>query len=92
MYNPTLGHTVFRSFVCSLNFSLNTTDIDKEAVAKIVDDIVRSNGTKWIPDAIERHLYTNVVTVLLRIMDVLANKTRIIIFGHEISIDIKPAS
>lgn len=69
---------------------INSSDINKVVIDQIVHEMVKHNGVKWIPDWIERRLYTNVIYIVLKLCDALLTNTKLVVFGHEIKIDIVP--
>lgn len=68
------------------------TPVCKESVREIVREIVREHGVGFIPDGIEEKIYTNVATMLMRILDGVLSETRLTFMGHEIRLDLSPAA
>ena len=72
-----------------MNF-LSSSDINKETIDQIVHEMVKNNGIKWIPDWIERKIYTNVIYLVMQLCDSLLQNTQFMVFGHEVEINITP--
>lgn len=67
------------------------TVVDRELVRRCVDDMMRDHGIRYFPDFVERAVYTNAITLLLRLLDSVLGQTSVTLFGHEISVDVRPA-
>jgi hypothetical protein len=67
------------------------TAIDRELVKKCVDDMLREHGLNYFPDFLERKLYTNAITLVLRLLDSVMGHTKLVLFGHEIALEVRPA-
>ena len=64
------------------------TPIDKEGISKLVKDMVQTNGIGFIPDRLEEKLYTNVITMIMRLVDGLLTDLRLKFLGHELRLDL----
>lgn len=69
---------------------VDSTPIDKDRVEKMVKEMVKTNGIGIIPDRMEEKIYTNVFTMILRILDSVINDLSIKFLGHELKLDIAP--
>ena len=72
-----------------MNF-LASSDVNKATIDQIVHEMVKNNGIRWIPDWIERRLYTNVIYLIMRLCDSMLQNTHFMLFGHEVEINITP--
>lgn len=73
----------------SLEESLGDTPVDADRIRETVDDVVRTCGTRWLPDWIERRLYTNTIVILMRVFDAFLAGFSIGFLGHELVLDIR---
>lgn len=69
---------------------LSASDVNKETIDQIVHEMVKNYGIKWIPDWIERRLYTNVIYLVMKLCDSLLQNVHFMVFGHEVQINIVP--
>jgi len=65
-----------------------STPIDPRAVDDYVDKLMETSNIAYLPDYVERKLYVNMFTVLLRMVDDVLEKSSIQLLGHEIRFDI----
>lgn len=71
---------------------MDSTNISKEAIRAEVDRLLKeTGGVKCIPDWAEKALYTNICTIMLRVLDSALNSAKISMLGHEIAMDLRPA-
>lgn len=73
-----------------MNIPKVSSAVDKAVVDSLVDEMMQGHGLKYFPDFIERRIYTNVITLGLRLIDSLIGQTKLVLFGHEITVQIRP--
>lgn len=66
------------------------TTVSKQKIEKIVDKMLEDENINipYLPDFVERQLYVNVYTLLLNMLDSVADTTSIEILGHKIKMDL----
>jgi hypothetical protein len=69
---------------------ISSSDVNKATIDQIVHEMVKTHGFRWIPDWIERKLYTNVIYMIMRLFDSVFANTKLVIFDHDVKIDIVP--
>lgn len=68
--------------------------IDKSNIKEYVEEMLNNPEINiyGFPDAIERQIYTNTITLLLHILENALQNTEIHLFNHRIVFDIQPLS
>lgn len=76
------------------SFTRRTTEINKESLEKYIDSLLADKNTniKFLPDFVERKIYSNVFSILLRLMDDTLENTSISFLGHRIVFDVVNSS
>ncbi len=66
------------------------TAINQESLEKYIDSLLADKDTniKLLPDFVERKIYSNVFSILLRLMDDTLENTSISFLGHRIVFDV----
>lgn len=64
--------------------------VDRQTVDRIVEEMMQGHGLKYFPDFIERRLYANIITLGLRLLDKIAGQAKVVLFGHEIVLTVRP--
>jgi hypothetical protein len=60
----------------------------KEFVSKMLQD--KNINIRYLPDSIEERIYTNVLTILLSLMENVIEDISIKLIGHEVRITLQP--
>lgn len=69
-----------------------SADISKQKIELYVDNLLRNPNinAKYFPDGIEKKLYTNVITMIMSIVEKSIEDININFMGHELSFVMKP--
>lgn len=67
-----------------------SSSISSEALAQYIDSLMGDKATNiaFLPDFVERKIYTNVFAILLRLLDDTLDKSAISLLGHRVVFDV----
>lgn len=74
----------------SITQPTKVVDVSNEKINKYVEKILTNEETNcsYLPDFVERKIYTNIITIGLNLLDDLLETTSIKFVGHEIKFDL----
>lgn len=66
--------------------------ISEEAIRKLVDSFMKNKNInqRYIPDAIERQIYQNMILLLMTLLEESLKTARIQFLGHELTMQLAP--
>jgi signal transduction histidine kinase len=81
----------FVSFNKNLNNRTNLVEVSKDKIKHYVDNLLANSDTNiaYLPDFVEKKIYTNILGVALKVLDDMLQTTTIRFLGHEIAFDLR---
>jgi hypothetical protein len=72
----------------------NIVNISNEAVTSFIDQMIRSEhvNISYLPDYVEKSIYTNILTIILGILENVLGTTELRLLSHVITFNITPES
>jgi signal transduction histidine kinase len=69
----------------------NLTEVSKDKIKEYVDNLLENSDTNisYLPDFVEKKIYTNILGVALKVLDDMLQTTTIKFLGHEIAFDLR---
>ena len=67
------------------------TEVSKDKIGHYVEKLLENSDTNisYLPDFVEKKIYTNILTVCLNLLDDMLETTSIKFVGHEIAFDLR---